>query len=328
MNVICQNTFQGVDDEHSLELHTAITEVASVALEVVQAAPDCIYQLIITNPDEFGSTIHRVQAENDRSLNYTNNELHVAAAKTILAKSGPPVSSIIIFRDNFMAGALALFLNFDSPQTPEQIDENELCFYVLAHEIGHCKDHVLRENSADTELLEVSFQHIADYYLDILLSELAACVHSAPAMTLSVFERIQTDWLSDSQKIIKEAYGNWYDYQLNNDLLGQSATNIAQGLWIVLLQYAKIVGSQIGNPHLPQHLNWPTLTPLVRGVLTFVNNLLREWWNRYPDWDSLDSSLLYASWQNLGKCYGYDFVQNQQGDSLYFDATRIVQSIL
>src|SRR5438105_4968700 len=100
------STLQPDDNETRQAISDTIREIVLSAIQIVGAEADDIEAIIITKQEDFGPTVHRLQAAAGLPLSYTNNEIHVAAAKTLAARHDGRVVSTILYCDNFMAEIL------------------------------------------------------------------------------------------------------------------------------------------------------------------------------------------------------------------------------
>lgn len=325
MRIEISPTLQPDDENFRQAIKTTIQDLILSAIETVEAQANDIDAVIITRQDDFGQTIHQLQSAAGVPQSYTNNDIHVAAAKTIAVQRDGHVVSTIVYRDNFMAEILGDIMGFNGE--PTFGEDAQFCYYLLAHEIGHCKDNALRSLSEGSEPHfdgEFRVEKVANYYCSIVLSELAACVHSAPAMTLSTYAQEKERWLVDRDKYLKRVKESWQVYQRNHSHLRNLTFDSAQAFWIILLQYAKLAGSRIGNSNLPNDTDsWPHLNADVVSAFNDVDEALGQIWSLYPDWTDATGAALIQHWQKLAQLYGYRFVQNKAADDLYLDNSII-----
>jgi hypothetical protein len=292
---------------------------------LVQVDTDNIEAFVIIEADNFNTTVHQLQQDAGLLPSCTNNEIHVAAAKTLAIRGDKQIINTIVFRDDFMAAIV--WDNMENNAWPVQSEEAQLSFYILAHEVGHTKDNTLRSLSDSNEpQLKTPFRidNLAEYYSPILLSELAACVHSAPAMAANAYVQETKNWHDDVAQYLVRLKKSWWAYQQNNELLQELAFDAAQAFWVMLIQYAKLVGSRIGNPTLPDFE--PNLSRDVLIVMKEAAASIRQVWELYPNWTDPPDDILLAYWQKLAGSYGYRFVRSQAGDALYLDNLIIERS--
>lgn len=320
-------TLQPEDENFRQAIVNTITETISSAVNVVEANPDDIDAVILVSQDDFGPTVNRLQVAAGQPESYTDNGIHVAAAKTLAAMRDGRVVSTVVYRDNFMAEILGDVMGVNGD--PTFGEGAQFCFYLLAHELGHCKDNALRSDVGGSESRfqgGFSVEKVTNHYRPVVLSELAACVHSALAMRQGTYDQEWKRWHEDTGQYLSQLKNSWRTYQRDNSLLGNLAFDAAQVFWIMLLQYSKLVGSRIGNPNLVNGSeSFQALNGDVVSALKDADATLRQIWNSYPAWTNTTGNDLLPHWQKLAQLYGYKFVQGQEGDALYLDNSIITR---
>lgn len=316
------------NSEGQQTINAMIQSVIASAVSLVDVSPDVIGAVILSDEESFGPTIHKLQQETGATPSYTDNEMYKAAGKTIAHhRSGTTTTSSIVFRDNFMAEILG---NLQEGDNLESWDEDgQLCFYIFTHEVGHCKDNSLRPESEEVPLTrEGTFRihQIAKYYVSILLSEVAACVHSAAAMTERTHQQEISRWRDESGQILKGTTKQWRAYQRDNNLLGELAFHAAQSFWVIILQYAKLVGTRIGNPELSAiDITWRTDDQTV-AILDEIKSAVEEIWRSYPAWTEEVADRFFSLWLRLSEAHGYRFAHQPDSDGVYLDHRIILGS--
>lgn len=310
------------------EIEKMIRLVVASSISVVNVQPDCIESIFIGDENEFGAAIHAIQKELGLALSYTNNAIYQAVGKTIAHHGNGKKSSSIVFRDNFMAEILGDLMGGKSLDNLGE--DGQFCFYIFTHEVGHCKDNWLRVSDLDSSIAnngEFRIHQIAKYYIPIMLSELAACVHSSSAMTAQVFKREVIQWQKDVRTHIQETTNKWRSYQENNDLLKDLAFSAAQSFWVVTLQFAKLIGSQIGNPDLSSEaISWFRDSGPIPKILSEIEEAVKKIWLSYPAWTEDNAEPLLQLWHKLALANGYKFVHSPEGDAVYLDNSIIGRS--
>lgn len=290
-----------------------------------------IEAVIISDEESFGPTIYSLQREAGVTPSYTDNEMYKAVGKTIAHHRSGSATSSIVFRDNFMAEILGDLQGGNNLESWGE--DGQLSFYIFTHEVGHCKDNALRPESEEPSLIrEGTFRihQIAKYYGSILLSEVAACVHSAAAMTERTHQREIVRWQDEAEKILKGTTEQWRAYQRDNNLLRELAFYAAQSFWVIILQYAKLIGTGIGNTELsatgvPWYRTDDQITAIT-AIFAEVKSVVEEIWVSYPAWAEEIADSLFHLWLRLAEAHGYRFVHQPKGDALYLDHRIILAS--
>lgn len=317
------------NSEGQRTISAMIQSVIASAVSLVEVSPDKIEAVILSDEESFGPTIHRLQREAGATPSYTDNELYKAAGKTIAHhRSGTTTTSTIVFRDNFMAEILGNLQGGDDLENWGE--DGQLCFYIFTHEVGHCKDNALRPESEEILLTRhgtFRIHQIAGYYGSILLSEVAACVHSAAAMTEHTHRQEISRWRDESEQILKGTTKQWRAYQRDNNLLRELAFHAAQSFWVIILQYAKLVGTRIGNPGLSAaDVTWYRIDEQTAVILDEIKSAVEEVWRSYPAWTEEVADRFFPLWLRLAESHGYRFVHQPESDGVYFDRRIILGS--
>jgi hypothetical protein len=302
-----------------------IKTMLTSALSFVGVSQDVLEAVIITDDIEFGPSIHKLQNEAGLALSYTNTDMHSAVAKTIANRQDDRLSNSIVILDNIIAQVMT------GAQTGEDIQlwdkDSQLCFYILTHEIGHCKDNTLRPSQEDVPPHvkgEFRVRQIARYYGSILMSEFAACAHSATAMTDCLLQEERRTWRTDAKELMGKIRKGVLEYQLDNEKLRDLAFLSAQGFWVILLQHAKIIGSMIGNPELNQTPSpWIAEDSEIEELFAKSARELRKMWSNYPAWSEASNRVFFDLWKSLSLAHGFNFEETVEADGLYLDAKKI-----
>ena len=303
-----------------------IEHVIMSALALVEAPADCIESIIIGDETEFAAAIQLLQKENGLQPGYTKDLMFQAVGKTIpLHRSGKNNSSII-FLDNCMAEIMG-----DLMKEPGELGiDGQHCFYAFVHEVGHCKDNLLRIDVEDLPFPIDQFrvQKIARYYIPIVLSELAACVHSSKAMTPQLYEQQVSQWQEDSRQMMQQTLDRWRAYQTDNKLLTDLAYGAAISFWNIIVQFAKLIGSQIGEVSLSaESIHWHNNNAQIFSILSEIEEAIREIWLTYPVWAEDTGQPLLNLWHKLGLANGYKFIQSTESDGVMLNAASILRSV-
>ncbi len=302
-----------------------IRTIIGSALSIVELSQDGLERVVITNRDGFGPAVHRLQEDAGQPLSYTDNDIHQAAAKTIARHEGDRIVSSIILSDFIVARVM------EAAQKSYELDEwdhnGQFCFYIVAHEVGHCKDHILRPDDEETSLQTdgvFSIRQIAKYYQSILMGEFAACVHSAGAVTDGVHKAHVEAWRTDSQSLLDQVKKHMREYQADHSRLRFLAFSASQAFWVIILQYAKLIGSSIGNEDLdPTQPSWITDDKEIEDVLKQVRSVLIDMWSEYPAWPGALVEKLFDLWKRLALTHGYRFVEELTSDGLFLDREKV-----
>jgi hypothetical protein len=290
------------------------------ALSIVDVSEESLETVVVADEKEFGPTIHQLQKEAGSAPDYTDNNTHKAVAKTIPRRQGDHITSSIVMRDMVVAEVAPDAMRTNN--VAEWGPDSQFYIYIFTHEVGHCKDNVLRPDHEEIPLQisgRFTIQQVARYYFPIVLSEFAACVHSAGAMSEAIHRRQISGWQRDVKDSLVRIKKCVLEYRRDNSKLQDLGYESAQSFWFIIVQYAKIIGSIIGNPGLdPTAPAWITPSPEIEELLSKIDAGLEKIWGEYPAVSDTAAEKFLAIWKALALANGYRFEEGEY-DGLYLD---------
>lgn len=317
------------------EFAARVAHVVELTADAVALPDGALAQVVVTDEARFGPAIHELQTSAGRPTGYTHNGVHRAVAKTLPGRAGgrgpaggnPP--STVVLSECVAALAVAFAAGSASGQGLET--DAPLFYYVVAHELGHCKDHHVRDVADDVPIRPVGgaiIRPVARTYEHTILSEFAACVHAAPAMPDAAYAAQINDWAQDAENVLRAVDPAWAAYQADPDAPGHLYTlalDAAQAMWVLCVQYAKLAGTAFGDPrHPPPRQAGGALRPagrpdalLARAALDALDAELRTLWASYPDWPPGCGEGLLRAWHTLACAHGFTFEEGASGDALF-----------
>jgi hypothetical protein len=197
--------------------------------------------------------------------------------------------------------------------------------YVIYHEFGHCMDakyrfqESKREVRGEDKLFRI--KNVFRYYSAILADELAACVFSANIMTGEVFELELQNTKAVILNNLKGLEAQKEEYRTDNSKLYELAFSVSGLFWLVLIQYAKLIGNKIGNKKLEKSTIdvWDGASDKTAQILTVFGNNLSKYWRDYPNWNRDFHNSLFDAWNSLALEHGYYFIESPAADSLFWN---------
>lgn len=249
---------------------------------------EVIERVVVADTARYGDALAQFEGKRE----FTNSHGLLAVGKTIKVKGPKPVRSVIIL-NVAIVGAVLNAGRTKGWSVAQWSQEEQHSFYVIAHEIGHCADHLLREDIEDDgtwrdesghRVTDAKFANIHAYQFSMVYPEIAACAISGANYTaemrfvdaamsnasfLSMLQELETMTAADSRD------------------LAEICRQVGAVFWFVLFQHGKFVGSQIGNAKLEKALPSELWTiakviPEVGDALTRAETAIIEAWNRYP----------------------------------------------
>jgi hypothetical protein len=131
-------------DESTARLEECCKTLFENAVADLAVPATAIDKIIIADEKSFGTRVKEVQTALGRTYGHTDNDVRKAVAKTLPhADTDSAVTNTIIIRDNVFAEVC------HTPGGLEFKDRNidqQVFIYIVYHEVGHCKDNVLRRN--------------------------------------------------------------------------------------------------------------------------------------------------------------------------------------
>ncbi len=281
----------------------------------IDVSDTAVGRILIASEKRYGEAIASVSPD----ARFTDTNVRRGVAKALLQSDGH--GSAIVILENFVGGLLAAIDR--GPDIERWPVEDQLAAYVIAHELGHCKDYLLRGSPAsgppeiDTEAFQIG--NIARYYSDILASEFFACAHSAAAVGRELYRHESASSEATAVEAIAEAQVEAQRYRITGVDLATVAYSASGAFWFALQQINKLHAFRVANDGLSSELA-PRFA--IGGAVseTCYQRLSAEsatWWREYPDVPSMPTTELVTIWRDFCLDSGFDFVEGTAGDSLW-----------
>lgn len=143
-------------------------------------------------------------------------------------------------------------------------------------------------------------------------------------MTDRLHEQHTQAWRDDVGSLLAEVERLMWEYQRDHSKLYDLAVNASQDFWVIIVQYAKLVGSMVGNEGLDQTPSaWLGDNQEADDVLKGLSVALREMWGDYPAWSDSAAEKFFDLWNRLALAHGYRFVEGPEGVALFLDRQKI-----
>lgn len=290
-----------------------------LAIREVGCPTGAVTDLIVADKAHFGEGIHRLCP----GLPYTDNENYAAVAKTVgLELAGGMRTSGIVLRDFIANQALAAL----AKEWKDRSGEEQRFIYTVWHETAHALDATRQtaERSAPEspvapgQLFKV--RYIAEFFTEVVLSEIAACRLAAFACSQTVLD-MEMD--SDRETIARMLAGlrqHTAAHRGDPDELWRIAFEAAQTFWVPFTQYGKTIAHIAGNPELRSAIIlWKDCPPEVEDIFKDYVALLNETFGVYPAAPPDFSERLTALWVRMAAAYGVTFPESpDSGDAIYW----------
>lgn len=247
----------------------------------------------------------------------------IAAGKAKSFKNDENLCHRIMLLDGIAGGLLAADSYFEQgSEIPIGVLDS---LHVLSHELGHCRDHELRENSLENKEQKVlSFPEGFDldvvhhYYSRILIDEFSACFLARRYLALGHLEyQVKSD-----QETLQRKFQECEDLKRKSQTDPEFITDVAIAssgvLWLYLIQYTKLWAGKTGGFF--EDYSIPALMFFEYG-LTFDSEAMDEFLeglaSSYPN-ICVEEDVLERIWEILSFCAGYKFEQTERGWACYW----------
>ncbi len=271
---------------------------------------------------DFYSDVRSIQAEKGVSDGVTDAGYYRAVGKTIsYVVDGTRRSSIVLSDQIWCSIVLHIFSS-----VPSEENYVPLSNYIVAHELGHAIDNLLRtQNDANEEPSRLDYRALSRYYSTILIGDYFACLFSAKALERAVLDGMIRELAKDKENFRIEAQQRLDRHRSGDCDLHEIAQGTSGSVWAILLKFAKIVGSIHGGCDIGMDtIIWAGATETTRTLLATVESILRESASAYPSIDITDN--LSNAWRQLSISFGFNFEQDEMDRTFVFfneDATLV-----
>ncbi len=301
--------------EHIEECREALGNFVDSIAKSIELPDGALQKVLVADEASFGPSIAAHGRAEPGGVTHTQTAFHIALGKTIPLQTETGTSNVIILRDLVLISLLAVDagqLHVDFPR--------EIAAYMIAHELGHCLDHSLRSKQprVGPPSGKMNLEHFARYYMNILMSEVAACVFSAEYMAQEQLEWHWTKACETAKDLITQLNEDKQAYCEDRLDLGSLAYHVAHGYWVVLLQFAKVYATAmaIGRdlPSLPL-----SVPEAISEVLTRLDEMIQSEWQQYPQWNDETFDDMPDLWSDLCLAMEFKFAMTPKGVGLYFN---------
>jgi hypothetical protein len=301
----------------------AMTEelVAKAAADISVPAEE-LADVLIADDANYPRAVERI-APGGGFTQHASGTRGMAKTNSLRDSSGN-LSHKIVIHLHVLDGALGSLFD-ETGKKPERVAAEQLCFYLLYHELGHCKDNRTRPDrpkppiSVPGKGFEIS--QVTRYYADILEEEYAACMFAARWMSLAAYES-SADALADHLRFFRsESDRLTVDYSEQRSSLSNVAATVAGLAWFQLIQFAQTSASRRGNSALSDTAiaKWPEPEDeMICDLLSEFEVELSTHWDRYPDWPSEPEPFLRETWESFTLLSGFRFVEDERGSAIYW----------
>lgn len=282
------------------------TSVLDFVARRLSLESDAVDRVIIASPDRYGPAIARIKP----GSGYTVTNVAVGVGKTIPRQCAGRVISDIILQTCIFESLVPVWSESPTPERWEP--EQQLFVYVVGHEFGHARDHLLRSDVSewpDPRSGDFSIQNSANYYASIVFTDFAACLNASSMMTQGLF-----NWeMNEAAKRIASYKHDAIRYLSAPGTYKRRvvAHVVCQCAWVTMLELAKLYGHAKGNAAFKtavQHLE-----RTLAGE-NCIGEVLDGYRQAYPNWNpEMQIQELISVWEKYASVFGVKFVLQEGG---------------
>ena len=285
-----------------------IAEILTGAIDDFLGTKSSIDKIVVSDEENHGKEIEKIQIQYNKNIGYTNNKNHLAVAKTITSSDK---KCSIVFLDLIFAGILVE--KSKSNNLDDWDSTVQLYYYLIFHELSHCYDDLNRiaiYNTQQFKRSEFSKNQIKEHYICTILSEFAACVRSNRMMSQTVFFNEIKNTISDCDNHLVALKKQKKQYLKTKIGIVDIAYQATQTFWFILTQFSKLIGSAL---NIERGFSFEQLSELpqsqinITPILLELEDVLKKLWEQYPTWLPEAVEPLDLIWEKIAKNNGYVF---------------------
>jgi len=229
-------------------LNPAIRPFLKLLVSHLPLKIDIIDRICLVESTILGEVIFQVQREKGLKPVYTGQSgYYHTAAKTIsyATETGEVKSTVVC---NFDICGLAFEALAKGKLYSEWTVEEELSYYVTAHEIGHALDKWARKDASTDEVVSIGeedWEKISTHYAPMLFDEYLACLIAAASVTPRLQSSMLKEWQDDVERFIDRLNGR-------RAAFASDRKEVTGCFWMILVQLAKLLGHDRGEDGFPE----------------------------------------------------------------------------
>jgi hypothetical protein len=294
-----------------------VSDVVLSAAQRIGVNENKIDKIAVAYPEHYGKAVHDLTGES-----FTQSQNYIGVGKTISRMDQGKLRHSIVFHASIVEAVLQAHIQTHSNNILDWKVEQQCMYFVIPHELGHCKDHEERMIASNKGAFNFcsgfELESIHQYYSDILIDEVCACIFADKYYS----EEMINHRFTEESKTLAQSYDtlreNLHRYPGQGDLL-HLATNASGWIWLYQTQLAKhIISSSYGLSG-----NF-LLTPLVEIFQhceeehSFLLQSLDLILEKYPKIPQDAKEKLTQGWRGFARRAGFTFEAHQNGWYFYW----------
>jgi len=275
-------------------------------------------KIAIAYPENYGKAVKDLSGEL-----FTDNQDYTGVGKAFSKFDEGQLRHSIVFHACIFEAIFRAQLESQGQDFAQWGVEHQCMFFVIPHELGHCRDHEERMIESSKKVLDFNsgfeLESVHQYYSVILIDEVCASIFADKYYS----EEMINHRFSEERETLSQSYdtlrGNLDRYSGQGDLV-QLAANASGWIWLYQIQLAKhIISSSYG---ISENFR---LTPLVdifqnceegHYFLLQAVDLILE---KYPALTEEVREQLTQAWSCFAQKAGFTFEKRQEGWHFYWN---------
>lgn len=251
---------------------------------------------------------------------YTFNDAHVGVGKSHTTFDGLEPQHSILFHAHVFEMILQGMDVSGSENFLEWSPEFQLGPFVIAHELGHCRDNELHR----WPLIEpLSFPKgfdlgtVHNYYVQILITEVGACLNGdrfySKDFLFHIFETDSSAFQNHKAELEREKVQGGDDQTYRVACIGSAL------VWLYIIQYSKIVVGKHGTSFESEKIDRP-LAGLTGLELLHprIENAVTSFCKVFPNEIETFKEEIYAIWESMCEKLGLILTKDEEGWRCYW----------
>jgi hypothetical protein len=298
-----------------------VSDVVLSAAERIGVNQNNLERIAIAYPENYGKAIQDLT-----DGLFTDNQGYTGVGKSFSKMEQGQLRHSIVFHSCIFEAILRGQKESQSRDYTQWNIEYQCMYFVIPHELGHCRDHEKRMIASSKKVLDINsgfeLKSIHQYYSEIFIDEVCACILADKYYS----EEMITHRFSDEKETLNQSYANLKrnlrGYSGQKDLL-HLAMKASGWIWMYQIQLAKhIISSSYGisnNFHLTPLVNIFQNCGEGHSLLLQAVDLIL---GKYPVITEEVKENLTQAWSCFAQKAGFTFEKRQEGWHFYWNLVQ------
>ncbi|KPL04721.1 MAG: hypothetical protein AMJ73_03915 [candidate division Zixibacteria bacterium SM1_73] len=295
-----------------------VSDVVISAAQRIGVNENNLDKIAVAYPEHYEKALQDLTGEL-----FTDSQNYIGFGKTTSKMDQGQLRHSIVFHASIFEAVLKGQIESQSQDIRHWNVEQQCMYFVIPHELGHCKDHEERMIASSKNVLDFKrgfeLESIHQYYSEILIDEVCACRFADKYYS----EQMITHRISQERQTLNKSYANLIrnlrEYSGQENLL-RLAANASGWIWLYQIQVAKHIISSYYGRSKKVHL-----TPLVdifencekeHSILLQAVDFIME---KYPQITEEGKEKLLQAWRTFSQKAGFTFEKRKEGWHFYWN---------